>query len=117
MYIPTMDTRSANDLFDNAYAFFFSDFLYKSICCKFSFELHLQFDAIQIGTHNICLYKETDKMYTGCYLKTMKSLDCALIGYCAVIRLNMEYNFLFNHENIPYLPRKLGHHNFLTYLS
>ena len=43
---------------------FFSDFLYKSICCGFAFELHRQVDAIQMGTHNICLYKEVDKKYT-----------------------------------------------------
>ena len=63
---------------------FFSDFLYKSICCENSFE----FDAIQMSTHNICLYKEVDKKYTGCNLKTMEFLDCALIGICAVIRSN-----------------------------
>ena len=67
---------------------FFSDFLYKGICCGYSFELHQQVDAIQMGTHNICLYKEVDKKYTGCNLKTTKLLDCALIGVCAVIRLN-----------------------------
>ena len=41
---------------------FFSDFLYKSICCEYSFELHRQVDAIQMGTHNICLDKEVDKI-------------------------------------------------------
>ena len=25
-------------------------------------------DAIQMSTHNICLYKEVDKKYTGCNL-------------------------------------------------
>ena len=39
-------------------SFFFSDFLYKSICCGYSFELHGQVDAIQMGVHNICLYKK-----------------------------------------------------------
>ena len=53
-----------------------------------SFELHRQVDAIQMGTHNICLYKEVDKKYTGCNLKTTELLDCALIGVCAVIRSN-----------------------------
>ena len=52
---------------------FFSDFLHH---------------AIQMGTHNICLYKEVDKKYTGYNLKTMELLDCALIGVCAVIRSN-----------------------------
>ena len=44
--------------------------------------------AVQMGIHNICLYKEADKKYTGYNLKTMELFDCALIGVCAVIRLN-----------------------------
>ena len=43
----------------------FRDFIYKSICCGYPFELHQQVDAIQTVTHNICLYKEVDKKYTG----------------------------------------------------
>ena len=38
-------------------------------------------------THNICLYKKVNKKYTGCN-KTMEFHECALIGVCAVIRLN-----------------------------
>ena len=68
---------------------FFSDFLYKGICCGCSFELHRQVNAIQMSTHNICLYKEVKKKYTGCNLKTMEFLDCALTGVCAVIRSYM----------------------------
>ena len=68
--------------------FFFSNFIYKGICCGHSFELHRQVDAIQMSTHNICLYKEVKKKYTGCNLKTTEFLDCALIGVCAVIRSN-----------------------------
>ena len=73
--------------------FFFSDFFFshKGICCGYSFELHRQVDAIQMSTRNICLYKEVDKKYTGCKLKTTELLDCALIGVCAVIRLNTVY--------------------------
>ena len=48
------------------FGFFLSNFLYKSIICGYSFALHQGVDAIQIGTHNICLYKEVDKNYTGC---------------------------------------------------
>ena len=58
MYPPTInETRLVNDLFNGAYVmfFFFPDFLFKSICCGYSFELHQQIDAIQMGTHNICL--------------------------------------------------------------
>ena len=58
-------TRSAKDLPNYAYAMFLwvclTDFLHKSICCGYSFELHRQVDAIQMGTHSICLYKEVDK--------------------------------------------------------
>ena len=59
----TRKTLSSKDLSDDAYAMFlwifFSDCLYKSIiCCGYSFKLHRQVDAIQMGTHNICLYKE-----------------------------------------------------------
>ena len=68
--------------------FFFSDFLYKGICCGYSFELHRQVDAIQMRTHNICLYKKVNKKYTGCNLKITEFHECALIGVCAVIRSN-----------------------------
>ena len=86
---------------------FLSDFLYKSICCGYPFELHRQVDAIQMGTRNICLYKEADKKYTGCNLKTMKLLDCALIGVCAVIRLNTVCFFQeIRKKNLPITPAK-----------
>ena len=49
-----------------------------------------------MSTHNICFYKEVDKKYTGCYLKTAELLDCALIGVCAVIRSNMVYTGTHN---------------------
>ena len=49
--------RSEKDLFNDDYAIF-SDFLYKGICCGYSFELHRLVDAIQMSTHNICLCKE-----------------------------------------------------------
>ena len=60
----------------------------KGICCGYSFELHRQVNAIQMSTHNICLYKEVKKKYTGCNLNTTEFLDCALTGACAVIRSN-----------------------------
>ena len=50
--------------------------------------MHRQIDAIQMGTHNISLYKEVDEKYTGCNLKTAELLDCALIGVCVVIKSN-----------------------------
>ena len=58
----TLKKRSAKDLPNDVYTMFvgffvvfFSDFLYKNICCRYPFELHQQVDAIQMGTHNICL--------------------------------------------------------------
>ena len=62
--------------------------------CGYSFELHRQVDAIQMGSNNIRLYKEVDKKYTGYNLKTTELLDCALIGVCAVIRLNTVHNLM-----------------------
>ena len=41
-----------------------------------------------MGPHNICLYKEVDKKYTGCNHKTMDLLDCAFIGVCVADYLN-----------------------------
>ena len=76
MYLLTKDTLekqiSAKALFDDVYVIFFLIFFIKNICCRYTFELHQQVDAVQISTHNICLYKEVDKKYTGCNLKTMK---------------------------------------------
>ena len=40
------------------------------------------------------LYKEVDKKYTGCYLKTTRLLDCAFTWVCAVIRSNTVYVFM-----------------------
>ena len=67
--------------------FFSPDFLYKSICYEYSFELHQQVDAIQMGTRNICLYyKEESKKYIGCNLKSMELLNGGLKVVYAVIR-------------------------------
>ena len=41
-------------VFNDTYAISFSDFLYKSICCGYSFELPLLVEAIQMSTNNIC---------------------------------------------------------------
>ena len=95
MYLPAKDIlwkRSEKDLFDDDCAICFSDFLYKGICCGYSFELHGQVNAIQMSTHNICFYEEVDKKYTGCNLKTMELLDCAYRGMC---RNWIEYGTLF----------------------
>ena len=48
-------------VFNDTYALSFSDFLYKSICCGYSFELPGLVQAIQTSTHNICFYKVVDK--------------------------------------------------------
>ena len=44
-------------VFYDDYTILFSDFLYKSICCGYSFELPRLVEAIQISSHNICFYK------------------------------------------------------------
>ena len=48
-------------VFNDAYAILFSDFLYKSICCGYSFELPRLVEAIQTSTYNIYFHKEVDK--------------------------------------------------------
>ena len=70
----------------NVYATFCVFFLSKhqNICCGYLFELHQQVDAIQMGTHNICLYKEVNKKNNDCYLR-LELLDCVV---CAVIKSN-----------------------------
>ena len=86
MYLPILKVhlkkRSAKDLSNDACAMFlyvfFSDCFYKSICCGYSFELHRQVDAIQMGTHNIYLYKKVDKKYIGCNLKLHNCLTVHL---------------------------------------
>ena len=89
---------------------FFSDFLYIGICCGYSFELHRQVDAIQMRTHNICLYKKkVNKKYTGCN-KTTEFHECALIGVCAVIRSNtvFENEFLGSLGSLWYIWKLRG---------
>ena len=47
-------------VFNDAYAMLFS--VYRIICCGYSFELPRLVEAIQMSTHNICLFhKEVDK--------------------------------------------------------
>ena len=57
--------RLAEDLMrkvlDDCFAVLLSDFLYKNICCGYSFELPHLVEAIQMSSHNICFYKEVDK--------------------------------------------------------
>ena len=48
-------------VFNDAYVILFSDFLYKCICCGYSFELPRLVEAIQMSTDNIYFYKEVDK--------------------------------------------------------
>ena len=86
MYLPILKVhfkkkKTAKDLSNNANAmfivcFFFSDFLYKSICCGYSFEL--QVNAIQMGTHNICLYEEVDKNTLAVICRLWNSLTVRL---------------------------------------
>ena len=55
-----------------------------------------QVNAVQMGTHNMRLYKKVDKKYTGCNLNTTELFDSALIGLCVVIRSNMVCCFVCN---------------------
>ena len=48
-------------VFNDGYAILFPDFLHKSICCGYGFELPQLVEAIQMSTHNTYFYKEVDK--------------------------------------------------------
>ena len=53
IYLPRIHyKKDQKKTFDDDYVMF-SYFLYKGICCGYSFELHRQVDAIQMNTHNI----------------------------------------------------------------
>ena len=40
---------------------YFYVLLYKNICCRYSFKLLRQVEAIQMSTNNICFYEENQK--------------------------------------------------------
>ena len=67
--------------------FFFLIFFIKAYVVGTHLNCMTRVDAIQMRTHNICLYKKVNKKYTGCN-KTTDFHECALIGLCAVIRSN-----------------------------
>ena len=50
-----------SSVLNDAFATLFSDFLYKNICCGYSFELPRLVEAIQLSSHNIGFNKELDK--------------------------------------------------------
>ena len=87
--------RSVKDLSNDAYAIFCGVFFFVIFFIK----------AYVMGTHLICIDKSMQfkwvpttfafKKYTGCNLKTTQLCDCALIGVCAVIRLNPVYSYIF----------------------
>ena len=70
------------------FLFFFSDFFIKAYVVGTHLNCIRQVDAIQMFSHNIHLYTEVDKKYTGCSLKTTELLDSVLIRVCVVIRSN-----------------------------
>ena len=100
--------RSAEDcmigLFNDTYVISFSDFLYKSICCGYLFELPQLVKAIQMSTHNICFYKVVDKN-TLTIMKRLQKCLTALIGACVVIRVNTVLVFFLPlHVNMLHVP-------------
>ena len=87
MYLPARGTllkKSVQGFFDDVYAICFLIFFIKA------YVVGTLLNCMQMGTHNICLYK-VDKRYTGCNLEITELLDCVLIGVCAVIRANTVY--------------------------
>ena len=85
-YVLGIHLNCIDRLFGDIYAFFFWFSLLKTYVVGTHLNCIKIASAIQIGTHNICIYKEVDKKYALCNLKTTNLLDWALIGVCVVIR-------------------------------
>ena len=70
-------------VFNDAYAILFSDLLFESICCGYSFELPQLVEAIQMSTHNIYFYKvdKSTQMSTHniCFYKEVDKSTLAVI--------------------------------------
>ena len=92
MYLPILRVHLKKNQRATFCTFYLCDFLYKGIYCGYPFELHQLVDAIQMSTHNICLYK-IGKKCTGSNLRTLALFDCELIGVCLVIRSNTVIKF------------------------
>ena len=85
-----LKTRSINDVSNGVYAMFLCFFFF-----LFSLWKHMLWVLIWIASTSWCNSNEypqhmhiQEVKNTGCNLKTMKLLVCALIGICAVIRPN-----------------------------
>ena len=47
-------------VFNDIYIIFCLDFLYKSLCSWYSFELPPLVEEVQMSINNVCFYKEVD---------------------------------------------------------
>ena len=79
MYPPILRVHLKTDqrktyilLFNNAYAMFGVVFFFLLIIFIKAYVVGTHLSCIDKGTHNICLYKEVDRKYTDCNLKTME---------------------------------------------
>ena len=94
--------------FNDAYAILFSDFLYKSICCGYAFELPRLVEAIQMRIHNICFYKEVDKS-TLVVILTLKMprkpASENVICLCRLLNILANFSNLFLHTGKQCGPR------------
>ena len=86
--LKNLSTKDLSMMLMQCFCAFFFQFVFIKASVVGS-HLDKQLDAIQMDTHNICLYKEVDIKYVGCNLKTRELLDCALIQVCVVSRLNV----------------------------
>ena len=87
----TFNNRSAKDLFGDVYVIIFTLIVFIHVIKAYIMGTHLNcinVNPVQMGTHNIFLYKEVDKMYSSCNLKTRELLDC--IGIYVVIKSNFK---------------------------
>ena len=86
----TLKERLAEDfirsVLNAAYVMLFSNFLYESICCGYSFELPQKVEAIQMNTHNICYVEAIQfSSHNICFYKAVDK--CTLrVPNCLTVR-------------------------------
>ena len=74
-------------------------------CINFHLNCINKSNAIQMGTHNICLYKEIDQKYTGCNLKTSELPHYASTMYRGICGNYVEYgNNVSTYHLLNFLP-------------
>ena len=94
-----ISTQSSSFIVFKLYLVYFYLLLYKSVCCRYLFELPQQVQAIKMSTNNICFHKENQKKYCISIIKYSSheviflSVFIVLIRWIFYITKTRLYNF------------------------